>query len=94
MIGEIQKIDRLKRSRAESYFLRVYFRTGDHAWAQTDLVPEYRNYEHWRDLLVVGNVLGGLKMMTPTKVDGDSRPYLMAQTKQPQYEFPKQASLF
>lgn len=93
MIAEIHKIDNLKKSRTEAHYLRVHFRTEAHRWAQTDLVREYRNFQHWRDLLKVGNVLGGLDMITPTKVNGDSRPYLVKPAPVV-IEFPKQADLF
>jgi hypothetical protein len=92
MIAEIQKIDRYKKSRTEAWYLRVYFKTQDHKWAQTDLVQGYRNFEFWRDLLKVGNVLGGLDMITSTKVNGDSRPHLVKAAPVP-YEFPTQAEL-
>jgi hypothetical protein len=92
MIATITQIDRMKRSRTEAYYLRVYFQTEDHKWAQTDLVQTYRNFEHWRDLLKVGNVLGGLDMVTRTKVNGDSRPYLVKPAPV-HVEFPKQVEL-
>lgn len=77
MIAEIQKIDKFKKSRTEAYYVRVHFRTERHKYAQTDLVSTYRNYDRWRDLLVVGNILGGLDMIGSSKIDGDSRPYLI-----------------
>jgi hypothetical protein len=77
IIAEIQKIDRFKKSRTESLYVRVHFKTERHKYAQTDLVSTYRNFDRWRDLLVVGNVLGGLDMIGLSKIDGDSRPHLV-----------------
>jgi len=40
---------------------------------------EYENYEHWKDILVKGNILGGLEF-SPGKVgliNADSPVYLL-----------------
>jgi hypothetical protein len=95
MIAEIQKIDRFKKSRTEAFYVRVHFKTERHKYAQTDLVSTYRNYDRWRDLLVVGNVLGGLDMIGPSKIDGDSRPRLIKAAPVPRAIIKQeQASLF
>ena len=79
MKGTIYKIDDLKE--ALKYkgiaFKRVYFEMEDKSWAKTDIVPTFRNYPRWKDLLVVGNIIGGLKLLNPKTVDADSFPILI-----------------
>lgn len=50
----------------------------DGSHAMTDLVPAFRNWKNWKDLLEVGNVLGDLQMILPSSVDADSVPVKLA----------------
>jgi len=50
---------------------------GHYFWAKTDIVPNFRNYHRWKDIMQVGNVITGLKMRKPDEVDADSRPKLL-----------------
>lgn len=82
MTGKIVKIDELKQSRNRGeIFKRVYFEIamvdGSTKWAKTDLVPSFRNYKHWKDMLIVGNVLTGLRLKQNQTVDADCRPTLI-----------------
>jgi len=44
----------------------------DKSWAATDLCPEFRNWERWKDLMRVGQQVDGLSMKEKSKVDADS----------------------
>lgn len=87
MVGKIIKIDDLKRSRNEDQaFKRVYFKVAktegerpDFAWAKTDLVPTFRNYARWKDLLKVGNFIGGVELKDEVTVNADCNPYLISE---------------
>lgn len=79
MFAKITKIDEMKLSHNEGEaFRRVYFRvkekmdSKESIWAKTDLVPTFRNYGKWKDILKVGNILSGIKMKTKDAVDADS----------------------
>jgi len=61
---------------------RVHFSLENGQHAMTDLVPCFRNYKDWHYLLEVGNILDGLKLINPTKVNGDSKPVLIGQDPQ------------
>lgn len=81
MVGKIIRIDDMKSSRNKGHaFKRVYFKVAskdkldEFQWAKTDLVPTFRNYARWKDLLVVGNVLSGIILKDPVTVDADSTP--------------------
>ena len=86
-IGRINKIDHIKASKTEGAYMRVYFTVKDeekstpekkvYFWAKTDIVPTYRNYKHWKNILEVGNVLSGLVLRNPTTIDADSVPSLL-----------------
>jgi len=82
MLGEIRKIDQLKRSaNQDETFIRVHFRMWDSQhkrfWAKTDLVPGFRNYQRWQVVLAVGNVLSGLRMRNKHTVEADSMPVVV-----------------
>jgi hypothetical protein len=83
MIGQIYKIDQLKQSRNRGeVFYRVYFNMkgameGHKFWAKTDVVPSFRNYEKWKPLLKVGNIITGLNMRRPDEINADSNPKLV-----------------
>lgn len=91
MVGQIYKIDQLKMSRNKGeVFYRVYFNMkgameGHKFWAKTDIVPSFRNYTKWRDLLKVGNILSGIQMRRPDEVNADSNPKLLG-WKEPKAE--------
>ena len=74
MVGQITKIDPVKRSRNGGQFIRIYFRLSDGQWAKTDLVISYRNYNRWKYLIKVGVDLEGLILKRPGEVDADSFP--------------------
>ena len=78
MIGEIIKILPVKRSRNEGdCYLRVEFKMEDGSWKKTDLVPGFRNYQRWKKLLRVGNVLFNLKILDDQTIDADGFPRLL-----------------
>ena len=76
MKGTITKIDPLKNSRNKEGYIRVHFKMEDGSWAITDLVPSYRNYGRWKNLLRKGTDLSGLMMKSKMKVDADSFPVI------------------
>lgn len=85
MLAKIIKIDPLKASRNNGQaFRRVYFRIKEKVdseksiWGKTDLVPTFRNYARWKDLLVVGNILGGIRLKKKDEVDADSPVFFAA----------------
>lgn len=95
MTGQIYKIDQLKVSRNKGeVFYRVYFNMkgamdGHYFWAKTDIVPHFRNYSRWKDILQIGNIITGLKMRRTDEVDADSTPKLLgnkAVVKNPENE--------
>ncbi|MEO5635410.1 MAG: hypothetical protein ABIR14_02390, partial [Candidatus Paceibacterota bacterium] len=89
--GRIKEVDEMKSSRNGGAFLRVYFqmkvpspelKVGEPApkqyfWAKTDLVPTYRNYKRWENLIKPGNVLKNIFLKTEDTVDADSFPELV-----------------
>ena len=77
MNAEIIKILPEKKSRNGGVYLRVEFRMENGKWAKTDLVPGFRNYERWKNLLRPGNIIGNLRMKDEKTVDADSIPYLI-----------------
>lgn len=77
MIGEIIKILPFKKSRNEGVYLRVEFKLKDGKWAKTDLVPGFRNYRRWKNLLKIGNWLSNLHLKDSQTVDADSFPHLL-----------------
>lgn len=75
MRGSIVKLDPIKYSRnGGDSFIRVKFKLEDGSFAMTDLVPSYRNYPRWKDLLVVGKDLDNLTLKSKGKIDADSFP--------------------
>lgn len=68
-------------------YTRVYFKVKETLkseksfWAETDLVPTYRNYARWKDLLVVGNILGGINLRGKQQIDADSPIKLVGTAK-------------
>jgi hypothetical protein len=77
MKGPITKIDKKKWGNG-AYFTRVYFeleRPGS-KWAKTDLVEDNRNWNDWKNVLKVGNILENLELLDDTTVNADSVPRL------------------
>ncbi len=74
MIYEIIKIHPKQKSINGNAFIRVEFKDGDGVWRKTDLCPDYRNYNRWKDLLVVGNKLTGLELKDDLTINADSMP--------------------
>lgn len=87
--ARISQMDQLKVSRngGEQAYTRVYFQVKDqdkstpekkvYFWAKTDIVPGFRNYNRWKDLMIKGNVLKNLQMKTKDTIDADSFPVLV-----------------
>ena len=76
--GEITKIDPLKKSNNDGEaYRRVYFKLENEKWAETDLVPTFRNWKRWKNLLKVGNRIDGLVVMEGDRIDADSYPTLL-----------------
>ncbi len=79
MIGEIIKILSIKESRNPGdYYLRVEFKLDDGRWAKTDLVPRFRNYRRWKELLRIGNIIANMKMLDKQTIDADSRVFMLS----------------
>jgi hypothetical protein len=81
MKGKITWISPAKLNKRSEYFKQVTFQMleGEVCKANTYLVMEYENYEHWKDKLVEGNILGGLEF-APKKaglINADSPVYLV-----------------
>jgi len=77
MKGEIIKIEKEKRSRNGGKYIRVHFKLENGKWAKMDLVPSFRNFARWKEILVVGNLVGNLRMKDEITVDADSWPKLL-----------------
>ena len=76
MIGKITKIHEPQQTPGGHYFFqRINFKMirddGSTYWAKTDLCPSFRNWKNWKDLLKIGNTLGGLEMKNSTTIDAD-----------------------
>ena len=63
MKGKITWISPAKLNKKGEYYKQVTLEMleGEVRKATTYLVMEYDNYEHWKDKLVEGNILGGLE---------------------------------
>lgn len=87
MKGEIIKITELKytRSDGEPYY-RVQFKMADGSFAQTDIVPSYRNFSHWKPFLRVGVRLKDLEFIGPGKINADCIPELVLNKRSIHYE--------
>lgn len=108
--GRIKEVDQMKSSRNGGAFLRVYFqmkvpdsmldlKVGEpvpkkYFWAKTDLVPTYRNFNRWKDLLKSGNVLDNLFLKTENTVDADCFPKLKGNLEREPDIIPLQKSLW
>jgi len=74
MRATISKIHPIEYSRNRGSYIRVEFKLEDGSWAKTDLVPSFRNYERWRNLLKVGMDLDNITIKKRCEVDADSFP--------------------
>lgn len=101
--ARISLIDEMKSSRNGGAFKRVYFQVKDpistpekkvYFWAKTDLVPSYRNYKRWSELLKKGNVLSNLELKTENTIDADSFPKFLGNKDQEPEIAPLQKSLW
>lgn len=77
MVGIIKKIDPIKRSRnGGQCFIRIYFEMDDGGWAETDVVPTFRNYKKWKPIIEsgIGTKVDGLILIRGrgTRVNADS----------------------
>ena len=77
MRGEIVKIDKIQKSRnSGDEFIRVFFKLGGQEWIKMDLVPTFRNFKRWKQLLQIGNFIDNLKLKDKKTIDADSFPIL------------------
>lgn len=51
----------------------------DGTWAQTDVVPGFRNYVYWKPVIESGpdTQIGNLTYKSKSKVDADCKPYII-----------------
>lgn len=88
MKATLQKIDQFKVSRnGDVGYYRLKFVLEDGTFAMTDIVPTFRNYANWKNIIHigVGVVITGFFMKGPQKIDADS-PVTIIQY--PDYEPP------
>jgi hypothetical protein len=88
MKGKIFRIDNCKSSRNEGeLYTRVHFEIDGPTvrYAHTDIVPTYKNYKNWEDLLEKGNVLGNLTEWKEGKINADSRPVLISKEEKKEF---------
>ena len=78
--GTITKIHPKKYSRNGGAFIRVEFRLADGSWAKTDLVPDFRNFQRWKEILKFGADLDGLELKSKHEVNADSYPRIFKET--------------
>ncbi len=82
-----------KRNKKWGAYLRVQFVGLDKpGFYQTDVVPTFRNYKRWKDILGIGNVITGLVVMDEKKkkITADCHPILESKGK----PMPSQQELF
>lgn len=86
MTATVTKIDPPKISRYQDTFIRIYFKTEDYRWCQTDVVPTYRNFARWKLIIDsgVGTVVEGLVFKSKYKVDADSNVKIVKKQEDPQ----------
>ena len=78
--GTITKIHPKKYSRNGGAFIRVEFRLADGSWAKTDLVPDFRNFQRWKEILKFGADLDGLELKSKHEVNADSYPRIFKES--------------
>jgi hypothetical protein len=75
--GEIRKIQNKVSPVNDCQYHRIHLKGNDGQHYMTDIVPGFRNYKQWKPLLKVGNVLAGLEILSPGKIDADSKVKLV-----------------
>lgn len=88
----LTKIDPLKESYNRHYsYYRLYFRLEDGTFAMTDIVPTYRNYKYWQEILLKGpgTKIDNVFLKSKDKIDADSQVRIIQETLIP----PKQSLL-
>lgn len=85
MKGTIIKIHPIKHSRNGNAFIRIEFQMEDGRWAKTDICPDYRNYQRWKDYLTVGLSLDGLELKKTGFVNADSFPEPVKHRRRTEY---------
>ena len=79
MTGIVTKIDPPKENSWHSgVFIRVYFKIDDGTWAQTDVVPGFRNYAYWKSIIEAGpdTRVTHLTYKSRAKIDADCKPQI------------------
>jgi hypothetical protein len=74
--AKITKIHEPKLSyNGDVAYIRINLQLEDGSFAQTDIVPKYRNYAWWQPVLKagIGTWIGGVFLKQNGKVDADSR---------------------
>ena len=85
------KIKKIIPKRSSVPYFRVQMKDVDTGeFYQTDIVPSFRNFSKWRGKLEEGNVLDGMRLKSPGKIDADGGCYLHSKSPAP----PKQETLF
>ena len=77
MTGEIIKILPLTKSVNGNSYIRVEFKLSNGKWAKTDICPDYRNYQRWKNIIKVGNNLDNLILKNNDTIDADSFPEIL-----------------
>ena len=81
MKGKITWIRPAEKNEKGQYYKRVHFQMleGLVPKTSTHLVMEYRNYDNWREILTVGNIVGGLEFLPKNqgRINADSPVYLV-----------------
>ena len=92
MTGIITKIDPPKENSWHSgVFIRIYFKMEDGSWAQTDVVPDFRNYVYWKPIIESGldTQVSDLVYKSKSKIDADCQPRITGKSNNysPQTQF-------
>lgn len=97
MKAKLTKISHRKMSyNGDVDYYRLNFQLEDGSFAQTDVVPSYRNYAWWEPIVMagVGTVIDHV-MLRPSlkakKIDADCQPVI---TKAPLFNHPQQQDPF
>ena len=80
MTGIVTKIDPPKENSWHSgVFIRIYFKMDDGTWAQTDVVPTFRNYRYWKPIIESGvdTRVGNLAYKSKAKINADCEPCII-----------------
>ena len=74
MYGTVLKVHAPKVGRNGIVFITVEFSMEDGSWAKTSICPTFRNFDKWKDIMIVGMKLKNLRIRKPKEVDADSMP--------------------